>query len=134
MSPLHLCWHNKMLLPANLSQSPLSQLAASRNISWGLIIRDCGDGELSPPLSPGCVPLDQQEKTPPGTNRQLDLKGRFILPVGWGEGLGCTMEPSKAQEPVGEGVPLIRLVRTRTRIQACLRRQKGRLITSQRLY
>jgi hypothetical protein len=32
----------------------------------------------------------------------------------------------------GRGAPLVRLVRTRVQIQACLRRLKGRLITSQR--
>jgi hypothetical protein len=75
MSPLGLCWHNKMLLPANLPQCPISQLATSCNISWGHVIQDCGDGELSPLLLLGCVPPDCQEEIPPGTKKQLDPEG-----------------------------------------------------------
>jgi hypothetical protein len=75
MSLLSLCWYNKMLLPANCLKSPVSQLANSRNISWGLIIWDCGDGELLPPLSLGYVRPDSQEEIPPGANGQLDPEG-----------------------------------------------------------
>jgi hypothetical protein len=54
-------------------------------------------------LSAKCVPLDQQEENPPGTNGQLVLKGGFLLPVGWGEGLGCTTELNEALEPERRG-------------------------------
>jgi hypothetical protein len=75
MNLLSLCWHNKMLLPANFLKSLLSQLANSCNISWGLDIWDCGDGALTPPLSLGCIPLERQEEIPTGASRQLDLEG-----------------------------------------------------------
>jgi hypothetical protein len=66
--------HEFASLSCYLPQSLVSQLATSHNISWRLIIQDCGDSELSPPLSPGCVPPDCQE-IPPGTNRHLDPEG-----------------------------------------------------------
>jgi hypothetical protein len=51
-------------------------------------------------------------------------RGGFV-PVSWGEGLGGVGTYLEAW--------LIRLVRTQVQIQAYLRRQKGRLVTSQRL-
>jgi hypothetical protein len=38
----------------------------------------------------------------PGANRWFDLEEGLVLLVSWGEGLGCTMEPSEAQEPERE--------------------------------
>jgi hypothetical protein len=67
--------HNKMLLLANYLQSPVSQLATSPNISWELVIRDCGDGELSPSLSLGCIPRNHREETPTSRDGQLDPEG-----------------------------------------------------------
>jgi hypothetical protein len=75
MSLLSLCWHNKTLLPANCLEGPVSQLANSCLISWSFVIQDCWDGELSPPLSPGCFPQDCQKEIPPGANWQLDPDG-----------------------------------------------------------
>jgi hypothetical protein len=72
MSLLSLWWYNKMLFRANCLKSPVSQLANSRNISWG-IIGDCGDGELSFPLSLGCI--SPECEVPPGINGQLDPEG-----------------------------------------------------------
>jgi hypothetical protein len=78
-------------------------------------------------------PLDRQEKIPPGSNGQLDQEEGFILPWSQSEGLECTKELSEAQEPMRGGKHHSSDVRTWVQIQACLWRQKGRLITSQRL-
>jgi hypothetical protein len=43
------------------------------------------------------------EVIPLGANEQVDLEEGLILLVSWGEGLGCTMEPSEAWEPVRGG-------------------------------
>jgi hypothetical protein len=48
---------------------------------------------------------------PPGSNGQFDLEEGLLLPASQDEGLGHTMEPSEAQEPV-RGAPPIKLVRT----------------------
>jgi hypothetical protein len=67
--PLHrsllvLCWHNKTLLLRSWSAS-VSHISAwdSHNISWGLICRDCGDSDLSPPLLPGCIPWTTRRRS-----------------------------------------------------------------------
>jgi hypothetical protein len=128
-SPLGLCWKNKALLPANLPQRLVSQLANARNISWGLI-RDCGDGELSPPLSPGASPwttrrrshqapmdsLIQRGIQPPSESRWGPQKHKGTH---WGTGTNL-------------GASLFILEGIGVQIQTCLRRQKGSLITSQR--
>jgi hypothetical protein len=45
-------------------------------------------------------PLDHWEEIPPGVNGQLDPEEKgFILLENQGEGLGCTTEPTEAQEP-----------------------------------
>jgi hypothetical protein len=130
MSPVSLCWHNKTLLPANCLKSPVSQLATSHNISWGLV-QDCGDGELSPPLSLGCIPPTIRRRshqapmgsliwrdTPPPS--ESGWRPRMHNGTHWGAG---TSE--------GRWALFIRLVRTQVQMQACPRRQKGSLITTQ---
>jgi hypothetical protein len=53
--------------------------------------------------STGHILPDRQEEIPPGANGQLDLEGDSSSWQSQGEGLGCTTEPSKAQEPAREG-------------------------------
>jgi hypothetical protein len=64
------------------------------------------------------------------TNGQFDPEEGLVLSVSLSEGLGCTTEPSEAQESK-RGVLPVRLVRTWVQIQACFRRQKGSLINAQ---
>jgi hypothetical protein len=124
LSPLSLCWHNKTLLPAKLPQHPVSQLEIPETFlegSWGIVETvtchlPCRQG-ASPRLS--CA------------NRQFDPEESLILPASQGEGLGRTTKPSEGQE-APRGVLPITLVRTWFWTQAWLRRQMGRLITSQR--
>jgi hypothetical protein len=63
-----------MLLPANCLKILVSQLANSFNISWGLVIQDYGDGELSPHLTLECIPPERQKEISPSTKGQLDLE------------------------------------------------------------
>jgi hypothetical protein len=128
-SLLSLCWHNKTLHPANGLKSSASQLANSRNISWGLIIRDCCVitslfTGVHPPRSPGGDPTRHQWTAwyrggihPPGES-------------GWGSQMHSRTQWGTGTSK-GRGALLIRLVRTLVQIQACPRRQKGSLITSQ---
>jgi hypothetical protein len=102
-SPLSLCWHNKMLFPDNCLKSLVSQLATSCNISLRLVIWDCGDGELSPPLSLGCIPLDCQEEIPPGTNGQLDLVGESSFQRVGVSALVAHQNPVRHRNQQGEG-------------------------------
>jgi hypothetical protein len=74
MSPTGLCLHNKSLLPAKLLQCLLSQLEILA-IFLGAPCWDCGDSDLSSPLSPGCIPRKCQEKIPSSVNGQLDPEG-----------------------------------------------------------
>jgi hypothetical protein len=131
MSPLSLCWHNKMLLPANLPQSHIFQLANSWNISWGLIIQTAEMMSYHLPCHQGTppqiarrrwhqVPMDTFIQSGIHPSGELGWRPRMHNGTQWGAGT------SK-----GRGAPIIRLIRTRVHIQACPRRQKGRLITSQ---
>jgi hypothetical protein len=129
-SLLGLCWHNKTLLPAKLLSVLYLSLRFSQHFLGGCSW-DCGDGDLSPPLSPGCIPQTTGEDP---TRRQWTAwSGAGIRPpgkLGWRPwmhngtwwGTGTSLE-----------APLIRLLRTWVQIQTCLRRQKGWLITSQKL-
>jgi hypothetical protein len=56
-----------------------------------------GEGDTS--LVTRVHPQDHWKEIPPGANGQLDPEGGVILPVSWGKGLGCTKEPTEAQEP-----------------------------------
>jgi hypothetical protein len=53
-SLLGLCQHNKTLLPPKLPQCPVSQLEIPATF-LGARCQDCRHGDLSPPLSPGCI-------------------------------------------------------------------------------
>jgi hypothetical protein len=59
--------------------------------------------ELSPPLSLGCIPVDCWEDVPTGANGHFDLEEGFILPVSWGEALGCTTDLVRHRNQEGEG-------------------------------
>jgi hypothetical protein len=117
-----------MLLPANLPQRLISQLIISHNIIWGLA-GIMADSELSPPLSPGCIPRTagwRSHQVPMDSlicsihpSGELALRPWMHKGTHWGEGTNL-------------GALLFVLVRTWVQIQACLRRQKGSLITSKR--
>jgi hypothetical protein len=62
-------------------------------------------------LSPGCVPWTARRSDPARHQWTVLSGGGTHFLVSLGEGLGHTMEPSEAQEPV-RGVPPVRLVRT----------------------
>jgi hypothetical protein len=75
-----------------------------------------------------------QGKIPPGVNGQLDPEGNSSSQRVGVRALHAHWNPVRHRNQRGEGrgaVP-VRLERTWVRIQACFRRQKGRLITSQR--
>jgi hypothetical protein len=129
MSLLSLCWHNKALLPANCLKSPISQLANSCNISW-MLIWDCSDGELSPPLSSECIPWTTRRSHQVPMDSLIWRKIHPAGESGWGPRMHNRTQWGTGTSK-GRGAPLIRLVRTQVQIQACPRRQKGNLITSQ---
>jgi hypothetical protein len=131
MSLLSLCQHNKMFLPAKLPQCPVSQLeipATFLGISfrlwrWWFVTY----------LVPRVHSLDCWEKIPPGATHSL-IHSRYsssqqVRVIA----LDTQQKPVRCRNKRGEGGLLVLLVRTQVRIQACLRRQKGRLTTSQRL-
>jgi hypothetical protein len=127
-SPLGLCQHNKTLLPLNCLSVPYLSLRFPQHFlgdhlglqKWWLVTS----------LVTGVHPLDQWEKfirsqwtawsrggiCSPG---ELGWRPRIHNETQWGTGTNEGREAS-----------LIRLVRTQVWIQTCLRRQKGRLITS----
>jgi hypothetical protein len=88
--------------------------------------------ELSPPLSLGCIPLDCLEEIPPGANRQLDLEGDSSFQRVGVRALDAQQNLVRCRNQRGEGSTAYQTVRTQVQTQTCLRRQKGRLITSQR--
>jgi hypothetical protein len=99
-SPLALCQHNKTLLPTKLPQCPVFQLVISWNITWGLagiVVTVSYHFPCHQSASPG--PLGGDPTRCQWTARS---GGGFILLASRGEGLGCTMEPSEAQEPTWE--------------------------------
>jgi hypothetical protein len=131
-SLLSLCQHNEMLLPANLPQCPYLTLRFPQHF-MGVHCQDCGDSDLSPRLSPRYIPQTTRRRSHQMPTDNLIQRG--ICPPGesgWRpqihNGTCWGAETSERRE-----APLVRLVRTRVQIQVCLRRQKGRLITSQRL-
>jgi hypothetical protein len=81
MSPLSLCWHNKTLIPAKLPQCPISQLEIPTFLGGLSGIAEMVICHLPChwSTSPG-----HWEKTPPGTNRQLDLEEELVLLESWG--------------------------------------------------
>jgi hypothetical protein len=80
-----------------------------------------------PPLGP------LGELIPPGTNGQFDLEEGLILLVSQGEGLRCTTESSEVQEPARGGSTTHKTGKNPgSNNRLAFRRQKGRLITSQR--
>jgi hypothetical protein len=133
MSLLSLCWHNKTSLPAKLPQCLVSQLATSCNISWGFVIQDCRDMvSYHLPCHRGASPQTARRRSHQVPIDSLIWRG-ICLPGKLGTGpwmYNRTQWGTGTSE--GRGTWLIRLVRTQVWIQACLRRQKGRLITSQR--
>jgi hypothetical protein len=98
----------------------------------GAHCRDCGDSDLSPLLSPRCIPWTTRKRSHQAPTDSLIQRGTH--PPGrsrWRPQMhNGTQWVSGTNE--GREAPLFRLARTRVHIQACLRRQKGRLITSQR--
>jgi hypothetical protein len=126
-SLLGLYQHNKHCQSGNLPQCPLSQLVINCNITMGLAeIAErvsyhlpCHQGVPSGPL--GGDPTRRQWTTWSG--------GWFVLLASWVRASDAQWNTVRHRK----GAPLIRLVRTQVQIQSCLSRQKGRLITSQRL-
>jgi hypothetical protein len=114
-----------------LASESCVSVQVSHNISWRLIARITETVVFSPPLSSGCSPGPLGEVIPPDSKGQLDPEERLVFSASWGESLRSIREPGEAQEPA-MWAPPVRLVRTQVWIQACLKRQKGRLITSQR--
>jgi hypothetical protein len=103
MSLLSLCWHNKTLLPAKLPQSLGSQLANSCNISWGLVIQDCRDGELSPPLPLGCIPRNNGRRShQPPTDSLIQRGDSSSLWVGV-RASDTQQNPVRCRNQLGEG-------------------------------
>jgi hypothetical protein len=84
----------------SLFEFPITFLGGSSGIAETMIF-------FFTSLVAGVHPPDCWEKIPPGANGQLDLEKEFALPASQGEGLGCTTEPSEAQEPMREGEHLL---------------------------
>jgi hypothetical protein len=99
MSPLGLCWHNKMLLPDKLPQCPISQLESPATFFGGLIARTVETVICHLPCHWGASRGLPGEVIPPGANGQFDLEEGVILLATPGKGLPCTTEPSEVQEP-----------------------------------
>jgi hypothetical protein len=87
---------------------------------------------LLPLLSAQYIPQASGRKSHQVPTDSL-IRGRFVLLASWGESLRCTTTEPQGDLRTNLEAPLIRLVRTWVRIQACPRKQKGKLIASQRL-
>jgi hypothetical protein len=84
----------------------VSCISASNFLQHFLGVRYPGlqrHGELSPPLSPGCIPPDCQEKIPPGANRQLDLEGDLSSWQVGDRALDVQQDPVRHRNQRGEG-------------------------------
>jgi hypothetical protein len=91
-----------MLLPAKLSQCPVTQLEIPATLiggSSGIVERMSYHLPCHQGASPGQLGGD-----PLGANGQLDPEKGLILQVSQGEGLGCTMELGEMQESARGGI------------------------------
>jgi hypothetical protein len=86
-----------------------------------------GDGELLPPSSLGCIPWTTGRRSHQVPMDRLIRRGNLSSWQVRAKALDAQKDPLRTN--LGA---LFVLVRTQVQIQACLRRQKERLITSQR--